>query len=294
MLLRKGIRLAWYLDDLLVMASSYDQAIQHTGELMEYLEYVGFTINLKKSTPWPARQAIFLGLLLYTESGRATLSQERWASLESSLALFHKGARVTYHTVFKLLGFLCAAHQVVPLGLLNLRLLQSWFSRLYAVYGHDTQFNNTIVTVPEEVLPDLAHWKQAASDKFGMPLGLRDPVVTLFTDACDTGWGAILGQKTVKGVWDCYRHINDRETEAIWLALQQFAPVLTGRHVLVMTDSMTARAVINRQGDLRSAFRMRLARRIWRWASQNVLSLTAGHIPGKDNVAADILSRGGP
>ena len=57
---------------------------------------------------------------------------------------------------------------------------------------------------------------------------------------------------------------------------------------------MTARAVINRQGDLRSAFRMRLARRVWQWASQNVLSLTAGHILGKDNVAADILSRGGP
>ena len=127
-----------------------------------------------------------------------------------------------------------------------------------------------------------------------MPLGLRDPVVTLCTDACDTGWGAILGHRTVRDVWDCYRHINDRETEAIWLALQHFAPALRGRHVLVLTDSMTARAVINRQGDLRSAFRMRLARRIWRWASQNVLSLTAGHIPGKDNVAADILSRGGP
>merc|ERR1712131_290449 len=94
-LLRKGIRLAWYLDDLLVMSSSYDQAIQHTGELMEYLEYVGFTINLKKSTPWLACQAIFLGLHLDTVSGRATLSQERWASLESTLALFHKGARVT-------------------------------------------------------------------------------------------------------------------------------------------------------------------------------------------------------
>ena len=36
-LMRRGIRLAWYLDDLLVMASSYEQAIQHTGELMEYL-----------------------------------------------------------------------------------------------------------------------------------------------------------------------------------------------------------------------------------------------------------------
>ena len=45
-LLRKGIRLAWNRGVLLVVSSSYDQSIQHTGELMEYLEYVGFTIDL--------------------------------------------------------------------------------------------------------------------------------------------------------------------------------------------------------------------------------------------------------
>ena len=243
----------------------------------------------------PSRQTTFLGLLLDTEAGRATLSRERWADLESSLAPFlHEGARVTYHTVSKLLDLLCAAHQVVPLGLLNLRLLQGWFSRLHAAYGRDRRFNNMIVTVPKEVLPDLAHWTKAASDKVGMPLGPKDPVVTLCTDACNTGWGAILGHQTVKGVWTEYRHIRDRETEAIWLALQHFAPALRGRHVLVLTDSMTAKAVINHQGDLRSEFRMDLARRAWRWAAQNVMSLTAEYIPGKYNVATDILSRGGP
>ena len=45
-LLRKGIRLAWNRGVLLVVSSSYEQSIQHTGELMEYLEYVGFTIDL--------------------------------------------------------------------------------------------------------------------------------------------------------------------------------------------------------------------------------------------------------
>ena len=162
------------------------------------------------------------------------------------------------------------------------------------MYGHDRRFFDEIVTVPSEVLPDLAHWTQAATDRVGMPLGPKDPVVTLCTDACNTGWGAILGLQTVRGVWTEYRHIRDRETEAIWLALQHFAPALSGRHVLVLTDSMTAKAVINHQGDLRSKFRMELARCIWHWAAQNVRSLTAGYIPGKDNVAADILSRGGP
>ena len=78
--------------------------------------------------------------------------------------------------------------------------------------------------------------------------------------------------------------------EAMWLALQHFAPLITGSHVLILTDSMTAKAVVNRQGDLRSATRMELARCIWLWAQSNLLSLTAKRIPGKDNVAADILS----
>ena len=60
-LFRKGIRLAWIRGVLLVVSSSYEQSIQHTGELMEYLEYVGFTINLKKSSPWPTRQTTFFG-----------------------------------------------------------------------------------------------------------------------------------------------------------------------------------------------------------------------------------------
>ena len=107
------------------------------------------------------------------------------------------------------------------------------------------------------------------------------------------GWGAILGHLTVGDVWNCYRHIGDRVTEAIGLGLQHFAPVLKGGHVPVWTDSMTAKAVINRQGDLRSTFEMRFARRIGRWSSQNVMSLTAGHIPGNNNVATDTLSGGG-
>ena len=293
-LLRRGLRLAWYLDDLLVMANSPEQAMRHTHELIEYLEYVGFTINYQKSTPWPARQITYLGLRLDSVSMSATLSQERWLTVETVLALFHPGACVTYLACKRLLGLLCAAHQVVPLGLLFLRRLQRWFASLYSMYGDDAKFNSTKVQVPIGVEPDLAHWRRACSDRVGMPLGPKDPLVTIFTDACNTGWGAILGHKTVSGAWGGLRHINDRETEAIWLALQHFAPVIKGSHVLVMTDSMTARAVINRQGDLKSGYRMDLARSVWLWTQSNLLSLTAGHIPGVDNVAADILSRGGP
>ena len=47
-LLRKGFRLAWSLGGLLVKSSSYEQSIRRTGKLMEYLGYVGFTIDLRR------------------------------------------------------------------------------------------------------------------------------------------------------------------------------------------------------------------------------------------------------
>ena len=152
-------------------------------------------------------------------SRRETLSQERWRTLETVLALFHPGACVTYVTCKRLLGLLCAAHQVVPLGLLFLGRLQRWFASLYSRYGLDAEYNNSMVQVPKSVWgPNLAHWRRACSDRVGMPLGPKVPLVTIYTNACNTGWGAFLGHKTVSGVWGMLRHINDRETEAIWLA----------------------------------------------------------------------------
>ena len=85
-LMRKGMRLAWFLDDLLVLARSQEQAMCHTLELIEFMAYMGFTINWKKSAPWPARQATYLGLRLDTESMVATLTQERWGSTRLALA----------------------------------------------------------------------------------------------------------------------------------------------------------------------------------------------------------------
>ena len=84
-LLHKGLRMAWYLGDLLVLARSPELSIHHTLELMEFMQYMGFTINWKKSAPWPSCQVTYLGLRLDAVSMTATIMQQRWAATGEAL-----------------------------------------------------------------------------------------------------------------------------------------------------------------------------------------------------------------
>ena len=116
--LRKGLRVAWYLGDLLVLVRSPELAIEHTLELMEFMQYMGFTINWKKSAPWPLCQVTYLGLHLDAVSMPATITQERWAATGEALEQCVLGCRIRYAQIRRLLS---SAHQVVPLGLLYMR-----------------------------------------------------------------------------------------------------------------------------------------------------------------------------
>ena len=295
-LLRKGIRVAWYLDDLLIMAGSPELAIHHTLVVMEHMQSMGFTINWKKSAPWPSCQAAYLGLSLDSVSMTATITHERWLATQDVLEECIPGRKMRWGRVKRLMGLLSSAHQVVPLGLLYMRRLQLWYNTNLRRFGVKPRSNRRLVMVPTSVALDLDHWRQAAIDRTGVPMGPIAQEVTIYTDASLQGWGAIMGMNTARGLWahGPRAHINALEMEAVWKALQSFSPYLVGSHILIMTDSMMTKAYINRQGGTISVRCNTWARRIWHWVAKNAISIRALHIPGKKNDAADILSRGGP
>nr|XP_020471170.1 uncharacterized protein LOC109968930 [Monopterus albus] len=63
---------------------------------------------------------------------------------------------------------------------------------------------------------------------------------------------------------------------------------------MVCSDSTTAITYINRQGGVRSARLLEIARELLFWAHQNLLSIRAVHVPGEQYCAVDLMSRGGP
>ncbi|KAJ7990560.1 hypothetical protein DPEC_G00301660 [Dallia pectoralis] len=117
----------------------------------------------------------------------------------------------------------------------------------------------------------------------------------VFTDASLTGWGGVCQGQAVGGVWPrSQRHINLLELETVQLVLTHFAPRLRGRDVLIRSDNRATVAYINRQGGVRSPVLHEAATRLWLWAHRHLRSLSAVHVPGRQNVGADLMSRGGP
>jgi len=119
----------------------------------------------------------------------------------------------------------------------------------------------------------------------------------MYTDASNTGWGAVLLGQVAKGYWTAAErslHINELELLAIELGLRSFLPQLQDKVLLLRVDNTTAVAYVNHQGGTHSDRLSAVAQRIWDLALAQGMYLEAVHIPGVDNVEADAASREGP
>ena len=139
---------------------------------------------------------------------------------------------------------------------------------------------------------DLRWWINSADSLF-KPIVLSQPEVTLFTDASSLGWGGVLDNVNIDGRWipsEATHHINYLEMLAVFFALNDLQIQLCGKHVCVRID-MTAVSDISKMGTRHSRKRNNLTREIWNWCITHGIFLTAAHIPGAENVAADVESR---
>ncbi|XP_068712820.1 uncharacterized protein [Montipora foliosa] len=86
-------------------------------------------------------------------------------------------------------------------------------------------------------------------------------------------------------------HINYLELLAALYALQAFVPNLRDVHVRLKLDNSTAVAYINKMGGIKSPSLNSLSRTLWEWCIERNIIISAQHIPGKENLVADSLSR---
>ena len=152
----RGIRVIFYLNDILILAPSRAIVIRHRDTVLEILESAGFRCNLTKCRLEPSKTFPYLGLISRLAKGM----------------IQSQGVRV-----LNVMGKMNFASMAVPLGRLHSRPLQM----LISSKGRDFGSMNTKVQMSPEAVDSLRWWSSLPVK--GRSLSHPLPNLVLATDA---------------------------------------------------------------------------------------------------------------
>jgi hypothetical protein len=155
---------------------------------------------------------------------------------------------------------------------------------------------------PRQVISEMQFWLTNIDHNTPYGFRLRSVQALLTTDASERGWGAVLIVGSMSGTtYGCfstryaYASSNLRETTAVLKVLLFYREALVGMGVnslAVKTDNMVTVFNLQRQGA--SETLLYETRQIFKLLTKWDIRISVTHIPGKENVVADALSRMDP
>ena len=286
-----GMRITFYLDDILVISSTYLEACSSVKTCINLLNDLGFTINYEKSSLTPMQNILHLGYNWNSVNMSISLPEEKLIKIKNLASNCLKGP-CSLRKLAMLLGLLvssCNGFLYAPLHFRGFQL--NFITALRVKNDWDSLW-----TLDSEAVSDLNWWCSAnLGDLVPVPILKSEPDLSLFTDASLTGWGAYLSTgEFVSGSWnkvDSNEHINFLELKTVLLALRTFRDALYKKSILVRSDNSTSVFYINKMGGTHSKKLCLLSLEIWNILLQNSITCRASHISGIDNTVADYLSR---
>ena len=235
----RGIRVIFYLDDILALADSYRQASVHREVLLSLLRRAGFRRSPTKCRLTPTHVFAHLGLEWDTRRMRVLLPQDKMTQIASlSRRMLHTNS-VRVSELMALLGKTNFASMAVPLGRLNSIPLQQCLLR-----GSGRSLR-AVVSITSEARVSLLWWTSPPRSGRSINLPLSDSV--LATDASLSGWGARFGHRHLQGQWSraqMKNHINHLELLVVYLSLQHWTSLMSHHIIALQIDNTTAVAYL--------------------------------------------------
>lgn len=275
------------LDDFLVIHETYQGCLDGLNELMRLVRCLGFAINYNKIL-MPSKRVTFLGVDLDSESMTLELPKGKIDELYDLLVQTSTLRRITKRELQSLAGKLNFACQCVYGGRFFVRRLHDAIARLRLPW-HRTRITNSI-------RDDIAWWTRYLTLFNGwLPMMDPRPLAPIYTDACKEAAGAVWGNSFVHVPWTDWAgcaalHINFKETIAVEIALNEWAPLLRDHKVRVHCDNVAAVGILNK-GTSRNPRVMASLRNIFWLSATFNFKLEAVHISGSKNILADTASR---
>ena len=287
---QRGIRLIIYLDDILIMAESYDLALQHAASTLNLLEGLGFIVNYQKSQLEPCQELEFLGFLINSNTLSLQLPGEKLRKIRKKCQQLLDQTTISVRELSKFLGLLTSSIQAIFPAPLHYRHLQSQkIATLASLRTYEAELSLNPLARAE-----ILWWRDHLHAWNGRAL-FQDPVdLIIETDASRKGWGAHFQGVSTGGPWSLEErklHINCLELLAGSFAIKTFTKTRVCAHVKLLMDNASAVAYINKMGGTHSQNLSNLAIDLWEWCFQHQLVVSAQHLPGHLNVRADQESR---
>ena len=286
---RYGIRMLRYLDDWLIVAESRTACLQARERLLQVCEELGLQVNFKKLSLIPSQDMTFLGMQIQSVRFVAKPTETRVENLLKIIEEFLSSPGPPAALWRRLLGHISSLTLLVKGGMLRMRSLQ-------ICHRSRWDFQDELLCIPWDPLcqEDLLWWSWAIQEREGVDFSLPVPDLSLYSDASDVGWGAIVGENQVSGVWTPSQRelsINLREMMAVQKGLLEFGSLLRGKTIALFCDNVTTVAYLRRLGGTRSQVLFLKAREILLWVESMEITLLPQLIQGSLNTRADLFSR---
>ena len=279
-----------FLDDSLLIADTEVECIKNVLATVQLLRSLGFVVHHEKSVLEPTQRIQYLGVLIDSKEMKVSLTKERSDNIIECCKHALKVKLVIIRELAKVIGKLVASFPAVRYGPLHYRQLEN--VKKAALQKEKGIYDGcTVLTVSAR--DELSWWIENVKTAYSL-IAVPQPDITVASDASLSGWGCACEGNRSGGLWlptEAVFHINYLELKAAYFALKCFESKLSHKHVRLLLDNSTAVACINNMGTSHSDSCNDLTFCIWQWCIAREVWLSAAHIPGKENTAADEESR---
>ena len=280
-----------YLDDYAFFG---DPGSQECGEALRLALAICSDLGIpvaQHKLEGPTTALVFLGILIDTEKSELRLPQDKLTRLQILIQKWLGKKSCTKRELLSLIGHLQHACRVVPPGRSFLRRMIDLSATAKELHHH--------IRLNAGFRSDLQWWAMFLSDWNGVRLlSVRSIACSkmVITSDASGNWGC--GAFCTNNRWfqvqwpDSWSsvHITVKELLPIVVACAVWGKAWKGMTVKVRCDNAAVVCIVN-SGRSKDHRAMHLMRCLFFFLANYNMFIFAEHIPGKDNVAADSLSR---
>jgi hypothetical protein len=295
-----------YVDDFLFVAPPADgeAAKRQRAAFQQVCSELGVPLAEEKLIG-PTHELDFLGVLIDTDRMECRLTDKRIAKLRSLLQAWGKdNRRVSCDELMSMVGKLEWATVVVRAGSAFLKRLRGEMMTMKKARG-DQGARPRRLSVEARI--EIGWWLDIFLTTTGNrraiiePPWVEDSTMELYTDACDTGYGACFGNRWFQGRWTAaqlaFARVNVRismpylELHALVHAAVTWGHLWRGRRITFRCDAEAAVLAVQKMRSRKDSM-SELLRLLYATAVRHDFEFRCVHVAGKTNAVADALSRG--